>query len=386
MSLDRTHEFLPPSGAACWRLCAMWPTMNALYPELEPSEEAIEGEAAHWVWAEMLLHRRPVALGQIAPNGAMVDEEMLDGAETFCTVAHGTRAVPTMDGETGPAHIEEKLNPVETNPRIHPKNGGTPDLWRLQYDLKILEYKYGHAYVPAFESWQCINYAALIMDREGIDGIRDQTLPVSITVVQPRNYHQDGPVRTWTFTAADIRPHINELRMAAERATVPNPVATPGPVQCEYCPGRHVCPALLEATNVGRDHSVARAAPVEMSPAAAGRELSRLTYYRDLLNARIDGIAEQNMAFIRAGKRVPGWGLRNSGGRERWKNPEHAKALGAIWGVAIERPAVITPNQARNLGIPDEVVAAMAETPTGKAKLVPDDDAMIRRIFGQKPT
>lgn len=380
-----THEFLPPSGAACWRLCAMWPTMNARYPETEPSEETLEGTAAHWVWAEML-HGRPVAVGQIAPNGVVVDEEMLDGAETFCTAAFGLGVLPVNAGDRAPAHIEEKLNPIPIAPRIHPKNGGTPDLWRLQYDLRLVEYKYGHEYVPAYENWQNINYTALIMDREGIDGVKDQTLQVSITIVQPRNYHQDGPVRTWTFAASEIRGHINQLRAAAERAMLPNPTATPGVVQCEHCPGAHACPALLEATNVGRDHSVARAVPLELSPTAAGREQTKLTYYRDLLTARIDGLAAQNAAYIKAGKRVPGWSLRSEGGRERWKNIDHARVLATMYGVSIEKPSVLSPRQVRELGVPDEVVAGMSERPTGKAKLVQDDESMIRRIFGQKPT
>src|SRR5579863_8252979 len=77
--MSNGHSFLPPAGASSWSLCAMWPTMNARYPQLE-SAEAIEGSAAHFVAWEMLKNQTP-APGDKAPNGAVVTEEMIQGAE-----------------------------------------------------------------------------------------------------------------------------------------------------------------------------------------------------------------------------------------------------------------------------------------------------------------
>src|SRR3990172_1011373 len=134
MSLNG-HAFLPPSGAAAWRLCALWPTMNQRYPETESSPESAEGTAAHWVWAE-LWAGRPVAIGARAPNGVEVDAEMLAAAELFCSVLH------TPNPQERAATVVERQ---VTGTRVHPTaNSGTPDARRFTYALKVFEFKYGH--------------------------------------------------------------------------------------------------------------------------------------------------------------------------------------------------------------------------------------------------
>lgn len=370
------HAFDPPSGAANWRLCAMWPTMNQTFPETEPSEASREGTAAHWVWAQ-LWNGQPVVSGQIAPNGVEVDEEMLSAAELFCSVLHTPHA--ELRAAT---HVEQSIQGT----RIHPTaNYGTPDAFRFKYALQVYEFKYGHEYVPAYENWQLINYAALLMDQYGIDGIRDQTLDVELTVVQPRNYAADGPVRTWVMKAAELRPHINELRNAAERTTQPNPTATPGPTQCQYCPGRHACPALQNTAFAASDYSMQRMLPLRMSPEAAARELTNLTWYESMLKARRSGLEEQVKAEIKAGQRTPGWHLEAGSGREVWQRSlDEVRILGDLYGVEMQKPALITPTQARARGIPDTIISSYSVRPPGAMKLVPDDDVMVRRIFGKK--
>lgn len=369
------HMFLPPSGAAAWRLCALWPLMNQRYPESEPSPESLEGTAAHWVW-QQLWRGHPVAIGDRAPNGVEVDDEMLSAAELFCGVLHSPHP-----GENAATHVEEFV----TGTRVHPTlNGGTPDVWRYSYALRIYEFKYGHRRVPAYENWQTINYAALLFDALGIDGIRDQTLPVEIVVVQPRHYGREGPVRKWTMVASELRGPINVLRNAADLATRPNPTATPGPEQCEFCPGRHACPALQETAFTAVDHSQACAVPLDMPTQAAARELTKLTRYSRMLNARITGLQEQVAGAVRRGERAPGWHLEPGSSRERWKvPPEQVKMLGVLYGTALEKPSVVTPYQARAAGIPEEVVERMSERPPGAMKLTQDDEAVVRQIFGK---
>jgi len=76
------HAFLPPSGAAAWQHCALWPTMNQRYPQ-DDTPQTLEGDAAHWVSSEFLYGRRAIVEGSKAPNGEIVTGEMLDGAELY---------------------------------------------------------------------------------------------------------------------------------------------------------------------------------------------------------------------------------------------------------------------------------------------------------------
>ena len=77
--MSAAHSILPPSGAAAWKLCGLWVAMNQAYPQPD-TPETLEGNAAHWVAWELLAGRQ-VSEGTPAPNGSIVTDEMLEGAE-----------------------------------------------------------------------------------------------------------------------------------------------------------------------------------------------------------------------------------------------------------------------------------------------------------------
>lgn len=279
-------------------------------------------------------------------------------------------------------HVEE---PVRI-PSVHGENWGTPDAW--YYDtskgtLFIWDMKFGHGFVDCFENWQILDYAAGILDSLGIDGAADQHIRVKMTIVQPRSYHRDGPVRSWSVMASDLRPYFNKLRAAAEAATSMAPVATVDPVRaCKHCPGRHACEAFQRAAYTGFDVAMA-SAPLELSPHALGLELRMIQHYVKVLTARATGLEEQALATIRRGQIVPFFGVEQSAGREAWTRPvEEVIALGDMMGVALAKPGAITPKQAIKAGLPAEVVAQYSETPRGAIKLVPDNGTAARKIFG----
>ena len=78
-----THSILAPSSAHIWRYCAGSVRMEALYPE-EDSEATRIGTAAHWVASEIFDGRLPLA-DTTAPNGVIVDDEMIDGSLIYVT-------------------------------------------------------------------------------------------------------------------------------------------------------------------------------------------------------------------------------------------------------------------------------------------------------------
>lgn len=204
---------------------------------------------------------------------------------------------------------------------------------------------------------------------------------VHLHIIQPRNYHRDGPCRRWTTTAASLRAYANIAAMASENALGPEPILKTG-TECTYCPARHACPALKAATDVVCDE-VQRAIPLDLPDSAAGNELSRLKRAETLLDARMSGLEAQVMAALNRGEHVPKWAIGWSEGRERWNKP-HAEvaALGSLLGVAVEKPTLITPAQARKAGLPAEVVAQYSERPRGERKLIPDDGSKAREVFG----
>lgn len=375
--MSGAHSILPPSGAAAWKLCGLWVAMNQAYPQPD-TPESLEGNAAHWVFAEMLAGR-PVLEGMQAPNGVVVTEEMIEGGELVVDTVRAKIPAGTV------LHVEE---PVAIA-RIHAQCWGTPDIWAFVQQaltLEVIDYKFGHRFADEYENDQGVAYTAGILDHladvlgKG-PGLLDQAIKVNFTVVQPRCFYKGSPVRTWSVMASDLRAHINQLTNAAGVALAPNPPAVTNP-ECGDCPGRHACPALQQAAYYDAEFAV-RSSPVELPPAAASLELRMMERALERLQARVEGMREAVATYIRQGHSVPFHRAEQGYGRQQWTMPvDQVLAMGQLMGVDLSKPGVKTPKQAIKSGVDEAVIKAYSITPMGSLKLVPDNPADARRVFG----
>ena len=381
------HAFLPPSSAAIWLHCAAAPSMWQKYPEPEDSPSAAEGTAAHWVFAALMAPEHDVGIfprvGSIAPNGVVVTQEMVEGAALFIEVVEEARAIPgLLDTCT---QIEQRVSISN----VHVENWGTPDAWIFGHNpttgrarLVVADYKFGHGYVEVFENPQLLDYAAgILYDELKIDGAGDRQIDIEFVIVQPRSYHRDGPVRRWVVPADQCRAHFNSLRMAAEAATKPNPLASPGAARCKHCSARHACPALQAEAYASADKA-RDSLPLDLPTAALALEASILQEALGLLAARVSGLEEQIEYALRAGQAVPGWCLASEPGRTKWaREIGEIIALGQLCGADLSVPAVVTPTQARKL-IDPAIVAAYSVSGAGALKLKQTNNSQARRVFG----
>ena len=358
------HARLQPSSASRVVQCAGSLTLCEQYPQAEDNPKSIEGTLAHEV---------NVAVLRNLPIPAGATEEMLDGADLWCDLL-----APYNDDRL---HIEERVDCS----CIHPLNWGTPDAWHFDRGtmvLRIWDYKFGHRYVNEYENWQLINYVAGILNGEGITGLTDQMLTVHMTIVQPRHYGADGPVRTWVVKAVDLRGHFNKLIGSWEKALLPDPPTVTGP-ECRDCSARHACPTLQSAGYNAVDLTGINV-PFDLPADAIGLELKVMKQAQALLDARISGLEDEVLGRIKRGTAIPGWATKQGEGREKWAKPiDEVVALGELMGIDISKPSAITPKQAIKKGLPAELVATFSETPTGEIKLVPMDSTLTRRIFGE---
>lgn len=354
------HAPLAPSSAARWVQCAGSVEMSARYPQDENDPKAVEGTLAHDVVAAALL-------GQPVPAGAT--EEMLEGADMMSDATRGKT----------PLLVESRVE----CPKIHPDNWGTPDAWsidRAQRIVYVWDYKFGHRHVEVFENWQLINYAAGILMVAGLTGDDLAQYNVVLTVVQPRSYHKDGPVRTWTLSVADLHGYALRLKTAAERAMTPDAECTTG-AECRDCPARHACTTLQSAAYNAVQMS-GESVPFDLPPETLGRELTKMREAAALLDARVSGLENEVLGNIKRGMSIPGWMTEQGAGREKWARPvEEIVALGQMMGIDIAMPGAVTPKQAIKAGIPAVVVAQYTETPVGEIKLVPSN---LRKVFATK--
>jgi hypothetical protein len=369
MQLD--HAPLAPSAAARWVFCPGSVSLAAKYPEPE-TEESREGNAAHWVAAQMLAGHT-AKVGEPTPQGVPVDDDMLFGAAIFCAVVLQYTKSPT---------VEKTI----TNSAIHPRNFGTPDAFDTPapYLIEIFDYKYGHELIEVFENWQLINYFALIAVALGINTLCDERVVVRFHIIQPRGFHADGPHRIWEVKASDLRAHINMLKVSAEQSQLADPPTRVGP-HCHYCPARRGCRTLQSVTLAMTTVSHAATA-FDLPPEGVGAELRLLSFARELIKARIEGLEAEAEAMLRAGKRVPFYTLEPGRGKWVWKKPvKEVLAAGAMLRLNLQKPEeAITPLQARALGWPEELLDDFAQHNPGALKLAAVNSTLAKKVFSHE--
>jgi len=366
------HFPLAASAAARWVACPGSVHLCAQFPE-EDTPQSLEGTAAHWVASESVLNVPPVVT--VAPNGVELTEEMFEGAEMY---AEDVLAISRIGGQL---HVEKTMG-CHT---IHSDCGGTPDAWHHDSgNITVWDYKFGHGFVEVFENWQLIVYAAGILEQLGVGpGAKsDEFFTFCFRVVQPRNYHRDGPIREWVVKASDLRPYFNILRAAAEKAWLRVDAKCITNDACKHCSGHHACEALQQAGFGGMEYAGSRV-PLVLPNEALGLELSLLHHYLARMEVRKTGLEEMAAAEIKAGRIVPGFALETTSGRVAWTKPiEEVIALGQMMGVDISKPGALTPTQAIKAGLPDTLIATYSERKAGGLKLVASDESRARRVFG----
>lgn len=382
---EAAHAFLAPSSAHRWVFCPGSARLEALFPETEASPKSAAGTAAHWVFQCLFEGWLPV-IDQVAPNGVPINAEMLEAGQMVYD-----DVVATLGPDWRKLIVVERRVHI---PRVHESvNWGTPDVrgWGLLPDgrwiLYIWDFKFGYKIVEVFENWQMIDYVSGCISETNLDGLTEQNVVVQMTVIQPRAYHRDGPIRRWTVKATDLRGHVNRLAASAEAATSADPKCYPEPSACEDCRGRNACEANqrmgYRAAEIGYS-----AQPLELTPEALGIELRMVKRAKEFLEARESGLEEHAVSLIKRGQPVAWFAMESTPGRKAWTRPvQEVLMLGQMCGKDFAKPVeAITPTQAAKLAPAlATTIAAFSAAPVGSTKLVPDDGSKARRVFGSRP-
>jgi hypothetical protein len=351
--------------------------MEARYPQDEESPEAREGTAAHFYVTEYLQGRvHPV--GTLAPNGHPIDDEMVDCGQLLLDEVYESYR----PGPNTRLLVEQKLT---MHTLVHPDNEGTPDVVVVDYDahrIHLIDYKYGHLFVNVYQNAQLIDYMAGVFEWMGVTFDQIKGWACDLTIVQPRNFHADGPVRTHRLLGHLVWPAIEQLKSDAVHAKAPGAMTRSGS-WCRDCTARHACDAFRRSGESAIDFS-GTSMPTEMSPEALGVQLRFVKRALERLKAMESGLEAVALAEISRGKRVSHFTKSFGKGRERFKVPvDEVLALGEAFGVDLRKaPATVTPKQAVALGVDQAVIDEYKETPNGAAKLVAVDDDAAAKAFG----
>lgn len=382
---DGQHARLAPSSAGVWGPggCPGSVAMQEQQPPQEPTEESREGDAAHWLLAQTL-NGVKIPADAIADNGVPITDEMREAIQEI--VQDVTDTLKYTNGGGG-VRIEQRQSAAST---IHPDNWGTPDvvvIQRAKRTLHIWDFKYGHRFVDVFRNWQLVNYAAAVIETEGLTDWRDWTF--TFTIAQPRCYARDelgGTLREWFTTGTEMAGLFDQLREAAHLASQPNAPCSTGP-QCRDCTAAWDCEANQRAGGAAI-HMAHSQQSLGMDAAAIGLEAKVLAETEEFLKARRVSLDAKVQALINQGQRVPYHRIDMTKPREVFDKARIDEVAGLVAmftdGVVRMGVALPTPRECIKQGVDEAVIRPYVTRAPAAQKLVRFDDTTAAKIFGRR--
>ncbi len=390
MGLEHSKVF-GLSGAPRWANCNGAPKLCADEPDID-SEVSREGTAAHWVAEQMLetfklggdgLPIGKLLIGRKAPNGMVITDEMFDGALTYYNVI--VNVVGWAGQNRSNLHIEARVTAHHT---LDPEAWGTADA--IYFDAKnnilyIWDFKFGHLSVVAYDNLQLVAYAIATGETFKYTKLNPR---LHLTIIQPRCYDGQGPVREWITTYDDLRAHVNKLKSAIIAHRMNKGMVTSG-AWCRECPAGHKCPAIRQAAAIAIDFSTT-AIPLDMSNDALAYELEIIERAEDRIKQRKAAVTTEAETRVRAGQLVPGRRMQDTVGNRAWSVPDaEVYQLGLSVGINLKsesKPVTVAAAEKmlKAKAIDASVISKYHHKPKTGVKLVFDDGSRAKQIFSQE--
>lgn len=258
---------------------------------------------------------------------------------------------------------------------------GTPDVWiydRPKRTLEILDFKYGFSQVEVIKNWQMLAYAYLVRPMvHRIERIR-------LTIVQPRAYHPNGPVRSWLISMQDYEEYAKKISEVLRNLNLGRKWALIG-AWCRYCNALPACYTMAKTSAAAMDLSE-EPLDFELSDEQLASELNHTEEAQRVLSHRMEALEEYAIRKIQAGAIIPGWDLAPGRGTLAWNRPTaEVASVMDMMGVDVRKPVeLITPKQAENAGLDTNILQHYTTKKQGKIKLKRSDVDLGRKVFGGK--
>jgi len=388
-----SHARLSPSSASRWTKCPG--SVNRIIELNKPDKSSMpaeEGTAAHELLEVSLLDDlEPVTYKgrifnkcEIAPEGFEVDDDMIEAvsvAFNFCRELKLKRNVVLL--------AEEKINPGGMFNRDDCT--GTADITVL-YDevIGIYDYKHGKGVVVEVDgNLQLILYALGVLAKLTPDQRRGISY-VKTGIIQPRCMHKDGPIRTVRYDVSTLYEWATWFITKAKATDDPDAALVAGKSQCQWCPMKPTCPALVSKTMTTFEIKTMSDLPVKVlrDPKELTEAERRLILDNaEIIESFIKSVKALAQSDLKDGHPVPGFKLiRGKQGNRKWNQDEDkvVKKLMSSFGLKKSQvtgnPKLIGIEKILNLAKKSEKctegklknLQVMIDRPEGKAVLVPE--------------
>lgn len=361
------HARLSASSAERFISCPGSVRLSELLPPDDESEYAAEGTAAHTL-AERCLREEADAfmfMGQVIPTDSgdfAIDGDMIEAVQAY------------LDYVRDRADDREQLLIEHTigNTGLGPDFGGTSDaVINGIVDgggyIHVIDYKHGAGiavdiqYGDGSLNKQLLYYAFGVLRSLGIQ--RGDKISVGLTIVQPRAFHSDGPIReAWTDSDTVLAWGEDELLPAMARVDSGDTPFEAGE-HCRFCPSKLPCPKLTE-----NFEEVAAVDEAEI-PSFSNDELA--LQYERIATVKMRIKALENECFKRAMASNPVAGTKLGYGRSdrKWKEDAEEEVAETFGEEAYTDPALKSPAQIEKLPGGKELAARLAYKEKGKPRL-----------------
>lgn len=398
------HAVHGASSSKRWMACPGSIAASEGLPD-KTSFYAQEGTAAHEVVEMVLAGDFPDAFALVGetidvdqddPESALilVTEEMTNACQVMIDFVLETFAAAVEEDPDTEMWLERSFN-LEKIKAPAPMFG-TADVTIWSPNLKhlqVIDYKHGQGVVvEVVENSQVMYYGLGATVEVG-------TLPEEITVsiVQPRAPHDDGPCRSYTFGRDRLIAFKDELFAAVERTLEEDAPLVAGD-HCKFCKALAGCPAqrqlATDTAMVAFDIE-----PEPQMPTVGSLSMEDLSMV--LTNAShvmnwLREVESHALTLMEDGVEVPGHKLvRGRAGNRGWTDPEAAGKYLAGKGLKVDErynKKLISPSQAEKKlkakGSKLNYLETLWTKPEGKVKIAPEHDkrpaiaAGVERAFG----
>jgi len=346
------HSPLGASGAERWMNCPGSVALLNLLGEEDTSDEPDyrrEGVAMHEAAAHALEQHPGLDAWELVGmtfNDTVMTPELCDPLQIYLDYCR------SLDGFS---YVEYPISSP-----VHPQFYGTLDFGCLGDTLEIVDLKGGMGIMVEIEDNPQIKYYAFGLidgtERNGRRGFADDMI-VGLTIVQPRGFHSDGPVRRWETTVGAIKAWVHDELVPAMRATEYDQTLTVGE-WCRFCPAKLVCPML---TSLFQAAALANTQHLpDTSDEMIGRNFTLAAGVKHYVKAL------ELEAYNRAmrGKTIPGGKLVHKKANRVWKEGAAGMFMERFGPEAMTEPEFKTPAQMEKVPAAKELVKEFAFTPT----------------------
>lgn len=329
-----------------------------------------EGDAADWIVEQVHSGKfTPLELvDRQAPNGVYITGDIIDYLDDYLTAIGQTgfvEHVTSFGDGLGKWMVDSRADHVQLDGRT----------------LRVRDLKFGYSLVEPEMNWtliaHAIGYALQLTDQSKFDLLRDVDV-IELTIYQPRAYHPGGKIRTWPITPQQLIDLHKQI--GATLANPSNLLQTGN--QCRTCKKRTGCVAFLKATMNAVDFSQA-AFSDNISNEGLSFMLDNIRRAAEVLKQADKAYSELATHRVKNGQRVEGYYITSDLSNLEWFGHITPDFVQIITGKNVRKEtAMITPTQAKKLGISEDVMKTLAERRNKGTKLTRmTADQMAKKLF-----